>query len=212
MRQRIEQLRQAWQLARADNPRMPVFVIGTVVAIVAVTVAVCLVLGTWLWLPLGVMLAVLAGMIIFGRSAQSAQYAQIEGRPGAAAAVLEAMRGQWFITPAVGFTKKQDFVHRAIGRPGVVLVAEGKPTRLKPVVAKERRRMSRLVGDTPVHVITVGNGDGQVSLERLQATLTKLPRKVGKGDVPRLARELDALDPGAPMPKGYVPNPGKKMR
>ncbi len=158
------------------------------------------------------MLGLLVATIVFGRSAQSAQYAEIEGRPGAAAAVLQTMRGQWFVTPAVAFSKKQDFVHRVVGRPGVVLVAEGAPTRLKPLVAKERRRMNRIVGETPVHVLVVGTGDDDVSLQRLQSALTKLPRTLGKSDVPRLSRELAALDPGLPMPKGYIPNPGKKMR
>lgn len=212
MRERIEQFRQAWQLAQANNPRMPLFVFGTIAAIVAVSVAVSAAMATWLWVPVGVLIALLGGMIVFGRMAQSAQYAEIEGRPGAAAAVLDVMRGQWFVTPAVAFTKKQDFVHRVVGRPGVILVAEGKPTRLKTIIAKERRRMDRMVGDTPVHLVVVGNGDGEVSLDRLQARLNKFSRTLGKSDVPKLARELEALDPGAPMPKGYVPNPGKKMR
>lgn len=212
MRERFEQFRQAWQLAAASNPRLPLLVLGPAVAIIAVTVAICAVLGQWVWLPIGIMVALLAAVVIFGRSAQSAQYAQIEGRPGAAAAVLQAMRGQWFVTPAVAFSKKQDFVHRVIGRPGVVLVAEGQPARVKGLLAKERTRMTRIVKETPVHVLTVGTGDGQIPLDRLQLTLNKLSREVGKNDVPRLARELAALDPGLPMPKGYVGNPGKKMR
>ena len=72
-----------------------------------------------------VLLAVLTGTAIFGRRATEAMYAQVEGRPGAAAAVLQGMRGDWRVTPAVGFTRNQDLVHRVIGRPGVVLVGEG---------------------------------------------------------------------------------------
>ncbi len=212
MRERFQQFKQAWQIAVADNPRLPLLVLGPAVAIIAITVAVCAVLGQWLWLPVGIALALLVAMVIFGRAAQSSQYAQIEGRPGAAAAVLQSMRGQWFITPAVAFSKKQDFVHRAVGRQGVILVAEGQPTRTKPLLAKQRRRMDRITKETPVHVVVVGNGEGQVPLQKLQVTLSKFPRKLGKNDVPRLARELAALDPGLPMPKGYIPNPGKKQR
>lgn len=212
MRERFQQFKQAWQLAVADNPRLPLLVLGPAVAIIAITVAVCAVLGQWLWLPIGISLALLVAVVIFGRAAQSSQYAQIEGRPGAAAAVLQSMRGQWFVTPAVAFTKKQDFVHRAVGRQGVILVAEGQPTRTRPLLAKERRRMDRITKETPVHVVVVGNGEDQVPLQKLQVTVNKLPRKVGKNDVPRLARELAALDPGLPMPKGYIANPGKKQR
>jgi hypothetical protein len=35
------------------------------------------------------------------------------------------MRGDWRVTPAVGFTREQDLVHRVLGKPGVILVAEG---------------------------------------------------------------------------------------
>lgn len=72
--------------------------------------------------------------------------------------------------------------------------------------------MQRIVGETPVHVLVVGTREDDVSLQGLQTALNKLPRKLGKSDVPRLARELEALDPGLPMPKGYIPNQGRKMR
>jgi hypothetical protein len=212
MRERLEQFRQAWQLAVASNPRLPWFVFGPAALVIAATIAIAVLLDMWWVLPIGITLGILVGTVIFGRAAQSAQYAEIEGRPGAAAAVLQVMRGQWFVTPAVAFSKKQDFVHRVVGRCGVVLVAEGSPTRLKQLVAKERRRMQRIVGETPVHVLVVGTREHDVSLQGLQTALNKLPRKLGKSDVPRLARELEALDPGLPMPKGYIPNQGRKMR
>ncbi len=212
MRERLEQITRAWEITRAGNPRLPWLVFGPMVAIIVAGVVATLLTGSYLWLPIATMLALLVGVVVFGRLAQNAQYAQIEGRPGAAAAVLDAARGQWFVRPAVAFTKKQDFVHRAVGRCGVVLVAEGKSTRIGPLLAKERTRMKRLVGDTPLHTFLVGNGDGQVSLDRLQLTLNKLPRELSKREVPQLARELEALDRDLPMPKGYMPQPGKKMR
>lgn len=212
MRERLEQIRQAWALTHARNPRLPWLVFVPVVVIIGAGVAAAVLLGQYWWVPIAVLVGLLVGVVVFGRQAQSAQYAQIEGRPGAAAAVLDAARGQWFVRPAVAFTKKQDFVHRVVGRPGVVLVAEGKSTRIRPLLAKERTRMKRLVGDTPLHVVVVGDGDREVSLDRLQVTLNKLPRELGKREVPQLARELEALDRDLPMPKGYVPQPGKKMR
>ncbi len=212
MRERLEQMRQAWQLAHAANPRLPWLVFVPVGVILVGGIVASVLTGMYWIVASAALLAVLVGMVVFGRQAQSAQYASIEGRPGAAAAVLDAARGQWFVRPAVAFTKKQDFVHRVVGRPGVILVAEGKSTRFKPLLAKERTRMKRIVGDTPLHVITVGNGPRDTPLEKLQVSLNKLPRELGKRDVPRLARELEALDRDLPMPKGYIPQPGKKMR
>lgn len=213
MRQRIEQLTRAWQVTRDRNPRLPWLVFVPMAVIIVIGIVVGVVTGLYaLWIPTAVLLALLVGVVIFGRQAQTAQYAQIEGRPGAAAAVLDAARGQWFVRPAVAFTKKQDFVHRAVGRCGVVLVAEGKATRIKPLLAKERTRMRRLVGEAPLHTVLVGDGTGQIPLDRLQVTLNKYPRKLSKREVPQLARELEALDRDLPMPKGYIPQPGKKMR
>lgn len=48
-----------------------------------------------------------------------------EGQTGAAAWALENMRGKWRVTPGVGVNGHFDAVHRVIGRPGVILVAEG---------------------------------------------------------------------------------------
>jgi hypothetical protein len=50
-----------------------------------------------------------------------------------------------------------------------------------------------------------GDRDGQVPIKKLQSTVTKLPRQLKKGEVPKLERKLKPLDPGAPVPKGIDP-------
>ena len=42
-----------------------------------------------LLIPLGVLAAVAVGMIVFGQVAQRTQYSMLEGRPGAAASIVE---------------------------------------------------------------------------------------------------------------------------
>ena len=69
--------------------------------------------------------------IVFGRRAERAAFGQMEGQPGAAAAVLENVGRGWTVTPAVAMNRSQDVVHRAVGKPGIVLVAEGNPNRLR---------------------------------------------------------------------------------
>ena len=91
------------------------------------------------------------GMIAFGRFAQGAQYAAIEGQPGAAAAILQSMRGNWTVTPAIAANRNMDVVHRTVGRPGVVLVGEGSPTRLPSLLAAEKKRVSRVALDVPIY-------------------------------------------------------------
>jgi hypothetical protein len=100
----------------------------------------------WVVLPLGVALGVLAAIFIFGRRMQRSVYGQAEGQPGAAGWALDQMRGQWRITQGVAGTTQLDAVHRVIGRPGVMLVAEGAPHRTKNLLAQEKKRTARLIG------------------------------------------------------------------
>jgi hypothetical protein len=79
------------------------------------------------------------------------------------------MRGQWFVTPAVAVNAKQDMVHRVVGRCGVVLVGEGAPQRVKGLLAKERKRLSRSSATSPSPP-SWSVTRGQVPLRKLQVT------------------------------------------
>jgi hypothetical protein len=187
--------------------------IGVFLAVTAVAFGVGLLFGQqWVALPLGIALGGLGAVLIFWRRVQRNVFAKAEGQPGAAAWALENLRGGWKVTPAVAGTTQLDAVHRVIGRPGVVLVAEGATHRLKPLLAQEKKRVSRLIGDTPIYDVTVGNGEGQVPLAKLPRHLAKLPRNVNKAQIDGLESKLTILATrSAGMPKGPMP-PGAKMR
>ena len=72
----------------------------------------------FLFLPLAIITGALAALVIFGRRAQGSAYRQVEGQPGAAAWVLEGMRGDWRVSAGVARTTQLDAVHRVLGRPG----------------------------------------------------------------------------------------------
>ena len=205
MKDRIRQLGQAWQQLRQVDDRFVVLVLASGTAGLLIGVGLGFFIGIWAMPVFGILFAFLGALIMFNRRVQKAQYAAIEGHPGAAAAVLNTMRGQWFVSPAVAVNAKQDMVHRVVGRPGVVLVGEGAPQRVKGLLAKERKRLSRVVGEVPVTTIVVGEGDGHVPLKKIQATITKLPRNLKKGEVPKLERRLKSLDKAPPIPKGIDP-------
>ena len=107
--------------------------IGLVLAAVGiVTFGVFLAIGFLIGHPvylgiLGFLLAFLAMAIVFGRRAERAAFGQMEGQPGAAAAVLENVGRGWTTTPAVAMNRSQDVVHRAVGKAGIVLVGRGQP-------------------------------------------------------------------------------------
>lgn len=216
MRQRIAALVRAFKMTRdVDDRLVPLMLLGAGMTLAIFVIVAVLTGQLLLWLPLGVVTALLVALSIMGRRAQKAQLTMIEGQPGAAAAVLNAMRGQWFVTPAVALTRKQEFVHRVIGKPGIIFVAEGSSTaRLKQLLQQERKKAQRVAGDAPIHTVVVGEGKDAVSLQKLQWHVTKLPSKLKKTEVPKLQRKLAPLDKGnIPMPKGYIPdNVSKKQR
>ena len=140
-------------------------------------------------------------------------YSQVEGQVGAAAAVLSSMRGDWRVTPAVGFTREQDLVHRVIGKPGVILVAEGARNRTRTLVGNEKRRVSRVAGQTPVYDVYVGDGEGEVPLRGLEKHFLKLPHNIKPKVVNELDRKFTAMGgPAMPIPKGPMPRGGRVPR
>ncbi len=212
-KQRRKQLFQAFTIARREDKTLLPLMIGALLVITAVMFGVGFLFGQqWIFLPLGVTLGALGAILIFGRRVQRNVFAKAEGQPGAAAWALENLRGKWKVTPAVAGTTQLDAVHRVIGRPGVVLVAEGAPHRIKPLLAQEKKRVSRLIGDTPIYDVTVGNSEGQVPLAKLPRHLAKLPRNVTAAQIDGLESKLAILSTrAAAVPKGPLPQ-GAKMR
>jgi len=163
---------------------------------------------------IGLPVGLIVSLIIFGRRVERAAYAQVEGQPGAAAAVIQGVRG-WTMTPAVAANKQQDMVSRAVGRAGVVLIGEGDPIRLRLLLANERKRMTRFVPDAPVTEIIVGEGEGTVPLRKVQRKVQKLPRKLKPAEVTEIRRRLGALGglmEQMPIPKGPMPKGGRVPR
>ena len=214
-RERRAQLWQAFNIQRKEDKRLLPYMIGAFVLIVGASVAV----GVWAggltmitMIPLGVLLGGLVTFIIFGRRAQRSIYGKAEGQTGAAAWVLDNLRGKWRVTPGVAATGHFDAVHRVLGRPGVILVGEGSTTRIKPLLAQEKKRTARLVGDVPIYDIIVGNGEGEVPLAKLERHLTRLPANINVKQMDALESRLAALGSragAAVMPKGPLPNAGK---
>ncbi len=203
---RIKQIRMVAGIVRKQNPRALPIVAAAGVGILVVFVLVGLLTGLASFLiPLGVLLGLLAATILFGRFAQSAQYAAIEGQPGAAAAILQNMRGAWTTTPAVSANRNMDVVHRTVGRPGVILVGEGSATRLPSLLAAEKKRISRIASQVPVYDFQVGDAEGQVPIRQLQKKIMRLPRNISGQAVADLNYRLNALPQQLQMPKGPVP-------
>ncbi|NNH72377.1 DUF4191 domain-containing protein [Nocardia uniformis] len=213
-KERRRQLWQAFQMQRKEDKLLLPIMIGALVGVTALFVVIGFFFDLqWFLLPVGVLLGALAAFIIFGRRVQKNVYAKAEGQAGAAAWVLDNLQGKWRVTPGIAATTQLDAVHRVIGLPGVILVAEGSPSRVKSLLAQEKKKIARLVGDTPIYDVTIGNEEGQVPLKGLQRYLTKLPRNIDAKRMELIEGRLSALATrgGPALPKGPVPG-GAKMR
>ncbi|MGH3274937.1 MAG: DUF4191 domain-containing protein [Streptosporangiaceae bacterium] len=203
---RLQQIRMVAKIVRDNNPRALPLIAAAGVGVLVVFVIAGLLTGQLPFLaPLGVLLGFLVAMILFGRFAQSAQYAAIAGQPGAAAAILQSMRGNWTVTPAIAANRNMDVVHRTVGRPGVILVGEGSPNGLAGLLAAEKKRVSRVAYEVPIYDIQVGDGLNQVGIKKLQRHVMKLPRNLKGPAIADLNSRLKALQPSLQMPKGPVP-------
>ncbi|MFD4182488.1 DUF4191 domain-containing protein, partial [Rhodococcus sp. NPDC058514] len=207
-KERRSQLWQAFQMQRKEDKLLLPLMIGAVVGLAVVFFLVGLIFGIqWFLLPIGILLGVLGAFIIFGRRVQKTVYGKAEGQAGAGAWALDNLQGGWRVTNAIAGTTQLDAVHRVIGRPGVILVAEGSPQRLKSLLAQEKKKTARLVGDTPIYDIIIGNDEGQVPLSQLQKYLSKLPKNIDSKRMDSIEARLAALGArgGPAMPKGPLP-------
>ncbi len=211
---RLKTIRTAFVATRKQDPKVLPLVLIAFFGPFLLLLSIGLLVG-WGWYLgfLGLLVGLLAATFVFGRRVQATAYSQVEGQIGAAAAVLQNMRGDWRVTPAVGFTREQDLVHRVIGKPGVILVAVGARNRTRNLVGNERRRVSRVAGQTPVYDVYVGDGEGEVPLRGLEKHFLKLPHNIKPKIVNELDRKFTAMGgPAMPIPKGPMPRGGRVPR
>lgn len=214
---RLKQMALVYRMASKSDPKLGLILAGVFVVAAAITFVVFWLLpGSWVVaLITAVLVGLLAALIVFGRRAQRAQYKQLEGQTGAAAAVLGQLRRGWKVDPAIAFNKNQDIVHRVVGPPGIVLVGEGSPHRLRSLLSSERRKHERVVAETPIHEVVAGDGEGAVPIPKLSRYVTKLGRNIKPAEMTDVLQRLKALDANRsniPLPKGPVPTSMKGAR
>ena len=213
---RRKQLAASYRMTREVEPRIGLLLLGVFLVAALLAFGVFWLLpGHWAFDLVGALLVgLLATMVIFGRRAQKAAFSRIEGRPGAAAAALGTLRRGWKVDPAISFNKNQDVVHRVVGPPGIVLVGEGNPNRLRSLLGNERRKHERVAAEVAIHEMVAGGQDG-VPVDKLARRVQKLRRTLKPKEMTDVLARLKALDANRsniPLPKGPIPTNLKGAR
>lgn len=220
---RLKQMWQVFQMTRRHDSRAVWYIAGGVAAPIVIALVLALVfqrgetITMILWIICGVMAGILAGMLILGRRAEAAAYAQIEGKAGAVGAVLNSsLKRGWrgSETPVSVNGKTKDAIYRAVGRGGVVLISEGLATRMRRMLDEERRKVARILPNVPLTTFHVGPDADALPLRKIPRKLAKIKPMLTKAEVIAVSNRLDSLtSEGLPIPKGIDPrNPKRSMK
>jgi hypothetical protein len=207
-----KQMWQVYQTTREDEPLIWLWLLLIVLGVVALGVL----LGLFVWkghavylgslaLPVGMLPAMYLLMNRFERIA----YARIEGKEGASSAAIGQIRRGWTFDsdPVALDPRSHAMVFRGVGRPGVVLVAEGGPSsRVTKLIDSEKRKVNRVAPDIPVIDFITGHEKGQIPLRKLAKTIQRQRARLSKAEVAVVQNRLKAIGGlRAPIPKGIDP-------
>jgi hypothetical protein len=207
--ERLKQIGQVFSFtAKQDKWFVPLLAAAVLIPVALTVLVVLLGLGL-VWIPVGVMVALLLALVVLNLRSNAAMMNAAEGQPGAAASIVENMRGDWRVRAAASSTTQFDMVHIVVGRPGVILLGEGQPQRVRSLLGQEKRRLSKVIGSAPIYDYMIGQDDNELSIRKLRTTMMKLPRNLTGKDVNALDKRLGALMARPQMPKGAIP---KNMR
>ncbi|THV34651.1 DUF4191 family protein [Glycomyces buryatensis] len=197
-----------------DKLFLPLAAAAVLLPFIIVTALVIFANFSLLWFVSSLFVALLAVLIVLNTRTSKVVNQEAIGKPGAAYALIDGMRG-WTVTPGVAAVSETQMVHRAVGKAGVVLLGEG-GGKVRKLLGQEKKRISRVVGSAPVYTFMVGEtANDDFSVTEIRKRLTKLPKNIESKDANHIAKRLDALGIGMAIPKGPIPtsaNAGKGAR
>ncbi len=220
---RIAQMKQVFTLTKQHDPLVGWWMAGAFLGILLLGYGIGSIVdypiyATFVALPI----AFLAATFLLSKRAERAMYRVFEGQPGGAGATLQGLRRGWaYDQQPVAIDSGRSttlteagLVYRAVGRPGVVLIAEGPAARASRLLQNERKKTQRLAPNVPVTTFRVGAGQGQdvVTHRQLLGRMKKLPKALTKQEVTAVNQRLRSMG-GArpPIPPGMDPNRIKSM-
>ena len=220
---RIAQIRQGYRAIRQLDPNVGWFMLLAALVVLLVVMLIGWAVGRpWWALFFALPLMMIAALLVLNKRANSAMYNALDGKPGAAGAALTSIQRGWYTSQepvAADVQNRQlDFtnaavVFRALGRPGVVLVGEGPKPRVYKLLEAERKKVARVAPGVPVHLIVVGEDDGDVPVRKLVRTVTRKKPVLTKEEMAVVNKRLKSL-PGIrdAVPAGIDPTKVRMSR
>jgi hypothetical protein len=174
-------------------------------------------LTVFLWSVTTLLFSLLSALTVLSRRAEKAAFSRIAGQPGAVAAVIGSTLKRGYSTsemPVAVDPKSRDAVYRAVGKAGVVLIAEGNSARVKQLIEDEKRKVSRAIPGVTIQVVWVNQDPASTPLHSLTKTIYKLKKALNRSEISVVNKRLAGLGLNIPIPKGIDPNrmrPGRRM-
>lgn len=220
---KIKQLFQVYKLtAKADKNFVLAGVLAFVAPLALGTLVIVLffrdsLLTAILWAITTLLFSILISLSVLSRRAERAAFMRIAGQPGAVAAVISSTLKRGYSTsdmPVAVDPKSKDAVYRAVGKAGVVLIAEGNSARVRQLIEDEKRKISRAIPGVTIPVLWVNQDPASTQLQNLTKTIYKLKKTLTRAEISLVNKRLTGLGLNIPIPKGIDPNrirPGRRM-
>lgn len=214
----VKQVRESYRLTREVDPQLNLWLVGSFIVAAALIAGLSTLTGArwWMSLIMALLFGFTAALFMLTRRTRTGTYLRYKDTPGAGEVPLSMLNNKkWTVTPAIAFTRQQDCIHRVVGAPGVVLIGDGNPSRLRPLLNSELKRHQAVLYGITVEAIQMGEGEGMVPMEKLTKHIESLPKaidKVEQEEVISRLRALDNMKGRMPIPKGPMPTNMKGAR
>jgi len=208
---RMKQMVKSFSMTREYDDKLIWLMLGALLGVIAIFVVLSFFLNPfWMYLVFGVAFGVISAMYVLTWRAKGATFRRFAGQPGAAEVAINLLpKKGWVKNPAIAIDRHQNSVHRVIGPPGIVLVGDGQPGRVREMLATEAKRHEAIKYSVPVTTVLMGDAANQVPMSKLDKYIKKLPKAIKDTQITEVVSRLKALDgsrPRVPMPKGPMPN------
>ncbi|MDR1447746.1 MAG: DUF4191 domain-containing protein [Candidatus Ancillula sp.] len=211
----FKQMFEVYKMTVEFLPKTPLYLLVAFFVPFFVLLALMLLTSHYLiFIPLLLGVPILVVLFVLSRLADFAGFSSIDGKPGAAGAILGTMKFGGLVfnqEPVAIDPRTYDMLFRGVGRSGVFLISEGPTKRVKKMIDKEVLKIKRVLPNVQITIFNTGNDAGQLPLKKLKRSVMKVKPVLTKAELEAVRKRLHALGVfKMPIPKGMDPTKAPK--